>query len=67
MPEERSAPSRRLEGFSKGKKPFGKQVLGKIEELGELVCKFNTEDQADLCVRATEVSLTALVWNAAKK
>jgi hypothetical protein len=29
-------------------------VLGKLEELGELVYKVNTKDQADMYIRTTE-------------
>jgi hypothetical protein len=32
----------------------GEQVFGKEEKLGELVYKFNTEDQADMYLRTTE-------------
>jgi hypothetical protein len=32
----------------------GKLVLGKLEELGELVYKVNTKDQADMYIRTTE-------------
>jgi hypothetical protein len=37
-------------GFSRGRKTTGEQVLvlGKEEKLGELVYKFNIEDQADI-------------------
>jgi hypothetical protein len=38
-----------------GRKTTGEeQVLGKEEKLGELVYKFNTKDQADMCLRTRE-------------
>ena len=40
--------------FSKGKTANGKCILGKIEELGELVYVFNRKDQADKYLHATE-------------
>jgi Zinc knuckle len=42
-------------GNSSGKRFHnGKAVLGKVDELGELVYKFNTRDQADSYIRTTE-------------
>jgi len=41
-------------GYFNGKKNIGKQVLGKTEELGELVYKFNTKDQADMYLHTTQ-------------
>jgi hypothetical protein len=41
-------------GVSRGKSANGKRVLGKLEELGGLVYKFNSKDQADLYLRTTE-------------
>jgi Zinc knuckle len=42
-------------GASGGKRFYnGRAVLGKIEELGESVYKFNTRDQADSYIRTTE-------------
>jgi len=41
-------------GSSIGKKSNGGQVLGKEVELGNLICKFNAKDQADVCLRTTE-------------
>jgi hypothetical protein len=49
--------SKKLAGFSGigGKsKSAGRKVLGKTEELGELVYKIGTSDQADLFIRTTE-------------
>ena len=36
------------------KTTFGQQHLGKLEQLGELVYKSNTKDQADMYLRTTE-------------
>jgi len=36
------------------KKSNGGQALGKEIELGNLICKFNAKDQADVCLRAAE-------------
>jgi hypothetical protein len=41
-------------GFSRGRKTTGEHVLGKEEKLGELIYKFNTKYQADMCLRTTE-------------
>jgi Zinc knuckle len=41
-------------GNSKGSGPNGKLILGKTKELGELVYKTNTKDQADMYLRTTE-------------
>jgi len=41
-------------GTSKGKLANGTRVLGKLEELGELIFKFNTKDQADKYLRTKE-------------
>ena len=41
--------------FAKGNRSDGNgQALGKLEELGELVYKFNTKDQADMYLRTTD-------------
>jgi hypothetical protein len=37
-----------------GKHVNEKRVLGKLEELGELVYKFNSKDQADMYVHTME-------------
>jgi hypothetical protein len=39
----------------KNKQFNGKHPHGKIEELGQLVCKSNTKDSADMYIRTTEV------------
>ena len=41
-------------GYPKGSGPNGKLILGKTRELGELVYKTNTKDQADMYLRTTE-------------
>jgi Zinc knuckle len=41
-------------GKPKGTGPNGKLILGKTKELGELVYKTNTKDQADMYLRTTE-------------
>lgn len=35
------------------KRSNGGQVLGKVNNLGELIYKFNTKDQADMYLRTT--------------
>ena len=45
---------RQRSGVSSGKKFTGRQVLGKIEELGDLVYKIGSENQADMFIRTTE-------------
>ena len=45
---------RQRSGVSSGKKFTGRQVLGKIEELGDLVYKIGCENQADMFIRTTE-------------
>ena len=41
-------------GDVRGKSATGRRILGKVEELGELVYKFNTKNQADLYLHTTE-------------
>jgi len=41
-------------GSSIGKRSNGGLVLGKEVELGNLIYKFNTKDQADMYLRTTE-------------
>jgi len=38
------------------KKSNGGQALGKEIELGNLICKFSAEDQADVCLRTAEAT-----------
>lgn len=45
---------RKSVGFSSKYKATGRQVLGKTEELGDLVYKIGHTDQADLFIRTTE-------------
>jgi hypothetical protein len=40
--------------FNGGHSSKGKLVLGKLEELGELVYKVNTKDQADMYIQTME-------------
>ena len=40
-------------GKTYGKKPFGNPISGKTPELGDLIYKFNTKDQADMYLRTT--------------
>jgi len=44
-------------GSSIGKRSNGGQALGKEVELGNLIYKFNTKDQADMYLRTTEVDV----------
>ena len=53
MPEA-SATAGEQAGQSRSRAAAGKPGLGQIEELGELVYKFNTNDQADKYIRTTE-------------
>jgi len=41
-------------GSSIDKRSNGGQVSGKEIEVGNLICKFNTEDQAGMCLRTAE-------------
>jgi hypothetical protein len=41
-------------GYPKSSGPNGKLILGKTRELGELVYKTNTKDQADMYLRTTD-------------
>lgn len=51
---ERATRSGGASGGNTGRNTSGRQVLGKTEALGEFVFKFNTKDQADAYLRATE-------------
>jgi hypothetical protein len=51
---EAATPGSAMASVPKGKQVNGKRVLGKLEELGGLVYKFNSKDQADLYLRTTE-------------
>jgi len=39
---------------TRGNTAYGKPILGKLEELGDLIFKYNTKDQADMYLRTTE-------------
>lgn len=42
---------------TRGTTAAGKPILGKLEELGDLIFKYNTKDQADMYLRTTEAIL----------